>query len=61
MPTRTAVGTYRLREQEVVVLRLDPQILENGVGPEALHVVPVLDLTMPDRIPDAISRVVTSN
>lgn len=30
---------YRLSKEEVMVLRLDSQILEDGIGPESFHVV----------------------
>lgn len=39
-----------------MVFRLNSQILENGVGPEPLHVIPILNLTMSDRVMQAISR-----
>lgn len=42
--------TYRFRKKEIMVFRLDPEVFENGVGPKPLHVVPILDLSMPDRI-----------
>lgn len=45
----------RFSEQEVVVLGLNSQVLEDGVRPEPLHVIPILNLTMTDRVVDAIS------
>jgi len=41
-----------------VVLGLNSQVLEDGVRPEPLHMVPVLNLTMTDRIVDAVSGIV---
>lgn len=38
-----------------MVLWLDAKVLEDAVAPEALHVVPVLNLSMPHRIVDAIT------
>lgn len=43
-------------QQEVVILRFCPQVLEDRLLPVPLHVVPVLNLTMPNRIVHAISR-----
>ena len=40
----------RLREEEVVVLWLRPQVLEDALLHELLHQVPVLHLTVPDGI-----------
>lgn len=51
---------YRLSEQEVVVFWLDSQVFEDGVRPEPLHVVPILNLTMADRVVDTITRAVRS-
>jgi len=34
-----SLGIYRLGEKEVVVLRFDAQVLEDGILPEALHVI----------------------
>ena len=36
-------------EQNIVILGLGSQILEDRLGPEPLHQVPVIDLTMFDR------------
>ena len=37
-----------------MVLRLGPQILEDALRPKALHVIPILDHTMLDRIMQAV-------
>ena len=50
--------TYGFCKEKVVVFRLDPEVFEDGVGPEPLHVVPVLHLSMSDRVTNTISRVV---
>ena len=42
-------------QEEVVVLRLRTQILEDGLLPVSLHVVPIIDLAMSDRIVNAIA------
>ena len=41
-----------------MVLRLDAQVLEDGIRPEPLHMIPVLDLTMANRVVDRISGTV---
>lgn len=56
MDQSTAPKAYRFCEEEVVIFRLDPKVFEDGVGPETLHVIPVLDLAMPDRIVHSITR-----
>lgn len=33
------LGTYRFREEKVVVFGFDSKVFENGVRPEALHVI----------------------
>ena len=38
-----------------MIFRLSPEVLEDRLLPVPLHVIPVLYLTMPDRIVDAIS------
>lgn len=38
-----------------MVLRLDAQVLEDGIRPEPLHVIPVLDLTMANGVVDSIT------
>jgi hypothetical protein len=38
-----------------VVFGLDSEIFEYRIGPEALHVIPVLHLTMSDRVVYAIA------
>jgi len=63
--------THWFGQQEMVVFGLYPQVLENGVGPEALHeiltaisirlarrlssIYPVIYLPVPDGIVDAIA------
>ena len=54
------MSTYRFSKQEVVVFGLDSQILEYGVGPKSLHLIPILDLAMSDRVGDAVARIVAS-
>lgn len=48
--------TYWFGEKEVMVFRLYSQILEYGVRPETLHLVPVFDLTVPYGVVNSISR-----
>lgn len=43
-------------QKEVVILRLSPQILEDGLLPVSLHVVPIINHTVSDGIMDAVSR-----
>lgn len=38
-----------------MVLRLRTQVLEDGLLPESLHVVPVLDLAVADGVVDSIA------
>lgn len=38
-----------------MVLRLRPEVLEDRLFPVTLHVIPVIDLTMANRIVDTIS------
>ena len=40
----------RLCEEEVVVLRLRPEVLEDAVLQELLHQVPVLHQSVPHRV-----------
>lgn len=42
-----------------MVFGLDAQVLKDGIGPESFHVVPVLDLSVPNRVVDAISWTLT--
>jgi hypothetical protein len=37
-------------EQEVVILGFCPQVLEDALFPVPLHLVPIFDLTMLDRV-----------
>ena len=43
-----------------MVFRLDSQVLEYRVGPEPLHLIPILDLAMPNWVVNAISGTVRS-
>lgn len=43
-------------EEEVVIFRLSSQVLEDRLLPVPLHIIPVLNLAVSDRIVDAISR-----
>jgi len=49
------MNTYRFRKKKVVVFRLHPQIFEDGIRPESLHVVPILHLPMSDRVVYSVS------
>ena len=42
-------------QQEVMVLRLSSQIFEDGLLPVTLHMVPVLDHTVADRVMHAVA------
>ena len=44
----------RLRQQDVVLLRVAPQVLEDAALPVALHIVPVLDDAVPDGVVDRV-------
>ena len=46
----------RLRQQKVVLLRVAPKVLVDASLPVALHVVPILDDAVPDRIVHGCSR-----
>jgi hypothetical protein len=50
-----AQSPYRFGEKEVVVLGLHAQIFEDRVRPESFHVVPVLNLSVSDRVVNAVS------
>lgn len=39
-----------------MVLWLNSQVFENGVGPEPLHMIPILNLAMSDWVMQAITR-----
>lgn len=39
-----------------MIFGLDAQILENRVGPEAFHMIPVLDLAVSNGVVNAVSR-----
>jgi hypothetical protein len=43
-------------QKEVMVLRLGAEVLEDRLFPIPLHVIPVVDLTMADRVGDTITR-----
>ena len=45
-------------EEKVMILRLSAKILEDGLFPISLHLIPILDHTMSNRIVDSISLVV---
>jgi hypothetical protein len=47
---------YRFSQKKIVVLWFDSEIFEDGVGPEPLHMVPILDLAVTDRIMDSVPR-----
>ena len=48
---------YKITNQkEVMVLRLCAEILEDRLFPVSLHVIPVVDLTMANRVVDTVSR-----
>jgi hypothetical protein len=47
--------SYRFGEEEVVVLGLHAQIFEDRVRPETFHMVPVFNLSVADRVVDAIA------
>lgn len=49
---------YRFGEQKIVIFRLDSQVFEYGVRPEAFHVIPILDLAVPYWIVNTIAWVV---
>lgn len=44
----------RTHEQNIMILRLSPQILEDRLGPKPLHQVPVVNLPMFDRAVDVV-------
>jgi hypothetical protein len=46
----SGMDTYWFGKKKVVVFRLYPQIFEDGIRPESLHVVPILHLPMSDRV-----------
>jgi hypothetical protein len=39
LPGYARINTYRFSEQEIMIFRLDAQVLEHGTLPETLHVV----------------------
>lgn len=43
-----------------MVFGFDPEVFEDRVRPESLHVVPILDLSMSDGIVHAITGSITS-
>ena len=49
----TIVGP-KTHEQNIMIFRLSPQILEDRLGPEPLHQVPVVNLPMFDRAVDVV-------
>lgn len=52
---------YWLSEKEVVVFRLNAEILENRIGPESLHIIPVLDLSMTNRVVHTVAGAISSS
>jgi hypothetical protein len=46
---------YHADQEKVMVLWLRPEVLEDRLFPVTLHVIPVIDLTMADRIVDTVS------
>lgn len=42
-------------QKEVMVLRLSTEVLEDRLFPVTLHVIPVVDLTMANRVIDTVS------
>ncbi len=49
-------SAYLTDQKKVMVLRLCPEVLEDCLFPVTLHVIPVIDLTMANRVVDTISR-----
>ena len=45
-------------QKEIVVLRLAPQVLEDGLFPKPLHQIPVLNLTLANRVSQPICLLV---
>lgn len=52
---------YRFGEEEVMVFGLHAEVLENRVRPEALHVVPVLDLSVANGVVHTVSGATASS
>jgi hypothetical protein len=50
------ISENRADQKKVMVLRLCPEVLEDGLFPVTLHVIPIIDLTMADRVVDTVSR-----
>jgi hypothetical protein len=46
---------YHADQEKVMVLRLRPEVLEDRLFPVTLHVIPVIDLTMANRVVDTVS------
>jgi hypothetical protein len=46
---------YHTDQEKVMILWLRPKVLEDCLFPITLHVIPVIDLTMADRIVDTVS------
>ncbi len=49
------VYRYKAYQEEMVILRLCPEIFEDGLLPVALHVIPVVYHSMADGVVDTIS------
>ena len=45
----------KTHEQKVVILRFAPEVLEDAMLPIPLHLIPVLNLTVPDGVADRVS------
>lgn len=43
-------GATESHEQDVVVFGFCPEVLEDALFPEPLHVIPILNLSMSDRV-----------
>ena len=50
---------WRFGEEKVVVFRFTAQVLEDGLFPVPLHPVPVVDLTVSDRVVDGVGLLVS--
>ncbi len=51
-----SISENRTDQKKVMVLRLCPEVLEDGLFPITLHVIPIIDLTLADRVVDTVSR-----
>lgn len=46
---------HRTDQKEIMVLWLGTEVLEDRLFPVAFHVIPVVDLTMANRVVDTVS------